>query len=333
MAATMRDLSRYTNLSIGVISKYFNGKPIRENNRKLIERAIQDLNYKLNSTARSLKTNRTNTVGVIIPRLQNTFNTSIVEKLETFLQQSGYGIILVSSSDDENRQEQCIQFLLDKRVDAIIMIPTGESGKCAEILEHENVPLLIMDQKIESGYCDSVLLNNRNAGYQAMKRLLDSGHKKIAIVTGNDEYYTARERVNGCREAFQKFNTEFDESLVIKTDNTAVDACKKLGDVLDGNDKITAVFSTNYETTLGAVMALNERSKKIPNDISFIGFDSLELSKIVVPRLAMIEQPVEEIAKTVFSLFMERMQNETRSAKNIVIEANYLEGQSIRSLI
>ncbi len=332
MAATMRDLSRYTNLSVGVISKYFNGKPIRESNKKLIEEAIEALDYKLNSTARSLKTKRTYSVGIIIPRLQNAFNTSIVEKLESYLQQIGYSIILVSSGGDVGRQQQCIQFLLDKRVDAVIMIPTGDSEDCVELLKKENIPLLIMDQKIESTYCDSVLLNNTKAGYIATKCLIEKGHKKIAVVTGHDNYYTARERVSGCRQAFSEANLDFDESLVIKTDNTSLESCRMFGEMLDQNKGITAVLSTNYETTLGAVMALNEHNKKIPKDISVVGFDSMELSKIVVPHLSIVEQPIEKISEAAFKLLLARINDFSLPTQNIIIDAEYLEGESVEDI-
>lgn len=332
MAATMRDLSRYTNLSVGVISKYFNGKPIRAANRVRIEQAIVALDYKLNSTARSLKTKRTYSIGVIIPRLRNTFNTSIVEKLERLLQEAGYGIILVSTGDNISRQKQCVQFLLDKRVDAVVMIPSGESTECAELLKKENVPLLIMDQKIDSEYCDSVLLDNFNAGYMAIQHLIAQGHTKIAVVTGKDSYYTARERVNGCRKAFLEAGIEFDDSYVIKTDNTSYEACKLLSEQFEKKREITAVFSTNYETTLGAVMALNEYNKKIPDDVSFVGFDSTELSKIIVPALSMIEQPIEKIAQKVFDLLMRRIQDFSLPVQNIVLEAEFLEGKSIKNL-
>ena len=193
MGATMKDIARETGLGLATISSYLNGGNVREKNRIKIEEAIEKLHFEVNEVARGLKTNRTKTIGIILPELNNIFFSEIITAAEDLLRSHGYATMICDCRSDVKREEEAAEFLLHRRVDGLIMMPTGAEKKVFDRFRKSGRPVVLIDRRMENGDCDCVLVDNEGAAQNAVKRLMQKGHKKIGMITGPDNVYTARQ--------------------------------------------------------------------------------------------------------------------------------------------
>ena len=331
MSATIKDIAEATGLGLATISKYINGGNVLEKNREKIEKAIKDLDFHVNGFARSLKTSKSRTVGVVIPELSNTFSASIITVIEDILRRAGYGILVCDCRTDERLECEAVSFLMEKMVDGIISMPVSRDGAHLKQPIAEGIPIVLIDRNIEALSVDAVLIDNERASAQAVDCLLASGHHKIGIICGSDGIYTTHERLRGYKQSFLSKGLEPDDNLVEYGNYTVQGGYESMKKLLDKH--VTAIFVTNYEMTLGAIIAINELGVRIPEELSFIGFDNLQLSQIVKPRLSIIYQPLEQIADDAARLIIERLlKNDGRPACVIKHATTLLRGESIRNI-
>lgn len=311
MAATIKDVARMTGLSIATISKYLNGGNVLDANRTRIDQAVQALGFKANAMARGLKTSRTMTVGVLIPDLENVFCTSIVSGVENLLQAQGYGAIICDYRQQPELERRKLEFLTDRQIDGLLMMPLGGCPDLLAELLAARVPVVLIDRPVRGLACDTVLVDNLNASYGAVERLIVEGHRRIGILTGPEGIHTAEERLNGYLRVHGDYGLEPDRTLIRSGGYTTEGGYRETLALLDLPQPPTALFVTNYEMTLGAVMALNERKIAIPGTLSFIGFDSMALTRILTPSPSIVVQPIQAISETAARLLMRRMQGDT----------------------
>lgn len=310
IAVTIKDVAKYTGLSIATVSKYINGGNVLEKNRKLIEEAIQVLDFKVNEMARGLKTNRTMTVGVLIPSLENIFFTSIISNVENILLQHQYSTIVCDYRNDHNLEKDKLKFLVNKMVDGIIMVPLGGDVEHIRQVVEKNIPVVLIDRVVKNIDCDVVLVDNLNAAYDAVEQLIIRRHKRIGIICGPKDIYTTQERLKGYIRAHEDYAMEIDYSLVKYGDYEIESGYNLLLELVDMNLPPTAVFVTNYEMTLGVIMAINERNIHIPEELSLIGFDNIQMARVIKPSLSIVVQPMKQIGETAAEILLKRMKGD-----------------------
>lgn len=308
--ATIKDVAKHTGLSIATISKYINGGNVLEENRAMIQEAIELLGYKRNEMARGLKTNKTMTVGILIPSLENIFFTSIVSMIEDQLLEEGYGTIICDFKEDIDMEKKKLEFLVNKNVDGIIMVSYGADKAYIQELLDKKIPVILLDRMIKGLDCDCVLADNLNASYQAVEALITRKHKRIGIICGPEDTYTALERRKGYIRVHEDYDLEIDESLICPSDYTVEGGYEALKEFWNMGSRPSAVMVTNYEMTIGAIMAINELNIKVPEDLSIIGFDNIQMSKVVRPPLSIVEQPMKEIGRTAAKLLVKRLKDD-----------------------
>lgn len=333
MAATIKDIARETGLSLATISKYLNGGSLREKNRVAIEDAIKKLDYHVNEYARGLKSKKSRTVGMVLPELANLFNMKIVSTIEQMLQKHGYSVIICDSQNSLEQEAHCVEFLLNKQVDGIINIPMGNNSKHLRPAVEHNVPILLLDRPLEdlNGVASCVLIDNQSASRGAVRRLLETGHRRIGVVVGPEGVYTADMRLRGYREALEEYGIAYDETLVARASLTVEGGYRQVKRLLKDPNNMTAVFVTNYEMTLGALIALNKGGIKIPEEISVVGFDNImDLSQVFRPSLTIVIQPMEQIGLQAARLMLERLSADNSAAPmTITLSASLREGASV----
>jgi LacI family transcriptional regulator len=334
MAATIKDVAKATGLSIATISKYINGGNVLQGNKLLIDDAIHKLGFKVNGIARGLKTNKTMTIGVLIPDLRNIFCTTIVSNIENTLSQHGYSTIICDYNRNSKQECEKLQFLVEKLVDGIITMPQDGWAQGVQELIGRNIPVVFIDRAIKGIDCDTVLVDNLNASYLAVESLICKGHRRIGIICGPEDVFTAQERLKGYLRVHEDYHMPVDESLVKKGDYEMEGGFTLLCELLDHPDRPTAVFVTNYEMTLGAVMAANERNIRIPDELSFIGFDNLQMARVVKPTLSIVVQPMEQIGETAANVLLKRMRGDVGNFPTMFrLKTELIEGNSVKSLI
>ena len=332
MAATIKDIAKKTGLGLATISSYLNGGNVREKNRILIEEAIDELQYEVNEVARGLKTNKTKIIGIIIPELNNIFCAEIITEVEDILRNHGYATMVCDCRTDVKREIEAIEFLIKRRVDGAIIMPSGSDGEHFEKLINAGIPVVLLDRKLDDISCDCVLIDNRNGARDAVKKLIDLGHREIGVISGPENIYTAKERVKGYQEALKEFDIPIKESLVYHGDYTIKSGTRALKTLIEANPEMTAVFVANYELTMGVVIEANELNLKIPEQLSVIGFDNVEFARACVPKLSIVSQPTVDIAKNVSELLLQKLESNIDGEENIVIKLNtgFVEGKSVR---
>lgn len=317
MAATMKDIARHTGLGLATISSYFNGGNVREKNRIKIEAAIEELHYEVNEVARGLKTNATKTIGVVIPELNNTFCAEIITGMEDILRSHGYATIVCDCRTDKKLEKEAVEFLIRKRVDGIINMPVDGEGNHLKKFQKTGKPIVLIDRSIQGVECDSVLVDNQKAAADAVEIFLQNGHKNIGIIGGPKDVFTAQERLEGYKKALFKAGIPVRDSLISHGDYTIQGGVRELEKLIQNNPDMTAVFVTNYEMTMGAIIGVNELGIRVPEQLSVIGFDNLQFARACNPKLTIVSQPTEKIAHEVAGIILDRLNQEEKEKKPV----------------
>lgn len=334
MAATIKDIAKHTGLGLATISSYLNGGNVRAENKKKIESAIETLDFEVNEVARGLKTNKTKTVGVVIPELNSIFCNEIITGMEDILRNHGYATIVCDCRTNRKLEKEAVDFLYRKRVDGIINMPVNPDGSHLASFQKAGKPIVLIDRKINGIDCDCVLVDNLTAAKNAVQELTDRGHTRIGMVGGPEDIFTAQERLFGYKLALMDAGIVPEERLVEYGDYTINSGVRCLENLVKRNRDMTAVFVANYEMTLGAVIGVNELGIKIPEELSVIGFDNVEFARACRPELTIVTQPMEEIARHVAQIILERIeQKEEKTDYRILkLQTGIKKGNSIRNL-
>ena len=335
MAATMKDLARETGLGLATLSKYFNGGTVREKNRVLIEAAVRKLHYVPNEVARSLKTQHSRAIGVVIPELSNTFITSIISSMEDVLRKHDYAVIVCDCRSDVRREKEAVEFLMHRRVDGLINMATDTTGAHLKSALAAGIPVLLIDRLIESlrNKVSAVIIDNAHAAGQAVRKLTDLGHRRIGLVLGSPGLYTTDCRLSGYLGALKEAGIEPDDEYIRYGDYTMDGGYQAVQDLLALKRRPTALFVTNFEMTLGAMLALQRSGIRIPEDLSVIGFDKLELFGEIFPDLTLIRQPQLSIGREAANLMLDLLGSGGSFSHRIVtLSTELTEGSSVREL-
>ncbi len=330
MAATIKDIAKKTGLGLATISKYLNGGNVLEENRLAIEEAIKELDFRVNEFARGLKTSKSKTIGVVIPELSNLFFTSIITIIEDILRQKGYGILVCDCRTDEKLEYEATEFLVNKMVDGIISMPVSKDGTHLKLPLSKGIPVVLIDRKVEGLNVDAVLVDNVSASEAAVEYLIDHGHREIGIICGPKDIFTSHQRQLGYTQAFVKKGMFPRQELIRYGEYTVESGYACFKELISQHKSLSALFVTNYELTLGAIIAINELGIKMPEQISVIGFDNMHLAKVVKPRLTIISQPIQEIAENVARIMLKRLlQERVDEAEIINLSTKLILGESV----
>ncbi|NLG24301.1 MAG: LacI family transcriptional regulator [Clostridiales bacterium] len=328
--ATIKDIARATGLGLATISKYLNGGSVRPANKAAIEAAIAEHRYTVNVHARGLKTKRSLTIGAVIPELDNVFIATIMSSVTDVLRRAGYGLLICSCRSDEGQERGAVRFLMGKSVDGIISMPTSQDGShLREALDAGLVAVLI-DRNVNAlrSQASAVLVDNVAASAQATQALLDAGHTRIGIIVGPTGVFTSQQRLLGYHQAHMQSGLMPDPHLMVYGNYTLQggrDAALELA-----RAGATALFATNYEMTLGAIIALNELGVRIPEQMSFVGFDNMQLSEVIRPRLTIVTQPLREIGEQAARILLDRLSpSPPKEPACVILPAHLSPGESI----
>ena len=339
MPATIKDIKEETGLSLATISKYLNGGNVLPRNKELIEAAIKKLHYEVNEIARGLVTNSTRTIGVSVFDITDMFCSMILHRIGVELGKLGYGVLIVDSSADPERERNNIRFLVNKKVDGILCIPASTNSYVLKSAFDAEIPVVLIDRQFRDRSLDGVTVNNREAAAGAVNYLINRGHKKIAVISGSEES-TSRERFRGYRDAMEDAGLAIPKEYVMNTGTaTTKYGYTAMQELLKLTDRPTAVLCTNYGINLGVVMALNEAQVSYPEDISVVGFDNLLLSNVLKTRLTVVEQPMERFGQKGVEILMQRIREKKEKKGineeghiNVILSTHLFEGDSVATI-
>lgn len=320
---TIKDVAKKARVSVTTVSHVINGtRFVSDELSNRVLTAMEELNYRPNILARSLRGGESKTIGLIIPDISNAFFAEIARVIEDEGFSAGYNVILCNSDNDVEKEANYINLLLSKQVDGVIFISAG--GKPSHLLEFQShrTPIIIADRDVQNGNADTVLINNELGGYLATKYLISLGHRRIACVTGGSSFTPSSNRADGCKRAHQEAGLKIDSNL-IATGNFRFDGGEKwMEHFLNIDSPPTAVFFCNDMMAIGAYKVLREGNVKVPEAISIIGFDDIPMASIISPSLTTIAQPIKAIGQVTVELLVSRIQNQDADEPYQQIELN-----------
>lgn len=312
---TQKDVAKKAGVSSATVSAVINqNKYVSPELKKRVQKTIEILNYEINSVARSLKTKRTYTIGVIIGNVLSNFYSILAKSIEENAKKHGFSIILCNGDDDPEEELKYLKVLKSSRVDGIILTPTGKNISYIKQIIKTGTNLIFIDRLINGIDCDAVIVDNVNGAYQAVKHLIENGYRKVAIIDGFIDRTTGRGRLDGYLKAL-------DESGIPRNDNlikigsfkqtSGMELCREL---LTGSDKLEAIFTANLDITLGAIKIIKEMGLKIPDDVAIVGFDDSEWSTIIDPPLTCVRQPTSNLGKIVLEMLVKKINKDNDKA-------------------
>lgn len=306
---TIRDVAARAGVSTSTVSNVLNNSDnVRADLRTRVMKAIREISYHRDEMARSLRTRRSNIVGMIIPDLSDPFFPTVVRGAEDALDRQGYTLIVGSSDNDVEKERRYYSTFRGKRVDGLLIVISLEHRAPNYLLRHnlDDVPIVYVGRSHPELEGDCVMLDDIGGSYKAVSHLLQSGHRCIGIITGPLSLLDARLRLQGYKLALQEHGILAEESLIregrydIPSGHTGTKALLSL------HPRPTALFSCNHQMTIGCVQAITETGVS-PQEISLISFDDLDWFSLLRPSVSAIPQPAYELGATAAEVLVTRL--------------------------
>lgn len=323
--STIKDVAKMAGVSMSTVSKYINGGTVRSEKLEAIRHAIEALDYRVNPFARSLKVQRSRTVGVLLPDIIAPFFGSILTSLDKILRENGYHTLVSCYGSNHGMERSNLKFLISNGIDGLIYVPEDLSAEeYKELTANYNVPTVLVDRLIQGVSTDAVLVDNSEAVHTAVSHLIEKGHQKIAIISGPKSVFSAKERQIGYLRALNDHDVLYIDDYFVTGENTFTTGYQGCETLLALPDPPTAVVATNYNITLGMITALHDRGLHCPGDIDAVGFDCVEVCTMMKPSLPVIYQPEAQIGQTAALYLMERLDGYTGPVRQTRLPCSYV---------
>ncbi len=308
---TIYDIAKELNISAATVSRALNKNPkISESTCKLVMETAAKLNYKQNKLAQALRSGKSNNVGVIVPRIDSNFFASVIRGIEEELHPHQYHVIICQTHENEEREIENINTLLNAQVDGIMISITNESEENEKTIQRvldKNVPLIFFDRKKNMEGVSSVTIDDFKGGYIATKHLIDSNCKRIAHLKGDQSLEIFANRNNGYKQALLDNGIEFNENYVIRTKSSVEAGKESVKKLLELNPPPDAIFSSSDFAALGAIQELKSRGIKIPEDVCVVGFGDEPFTKFMELSISSVNQSPLEMGRMTARVFLEQM--------------------------
>lgn len=308
--ANMHDVAKRAGVSISTVSRVLNDSArVNAEVAARVRAVIEELHYQPSHAARTLQTNRSSIIGLLISDIQNPFFTTLIRGVEDVAQRNGYSVILCNSDEDPVKERQYIKVLCAERVAGAIVISTNERQRDLKLFSEQNIPIVTADRLITGLDADAVLVDNVRSAREAVAHLITNGYRRIGVITGPRTTTTGRERLEGYRQALRAAGMTPLAELERYSDFKEEGGRQVTNELLDQDPTIDALFVANNLMTLGALKALYLRNLRIPEDIAIVGFDEMPWAALSAISLTTVTQPVYEIGSTAALRLFQRLQN------------------------
>ena len=313
--ATIKDVARQAGVSVGTVSHVLSETvPVRSVLRDRVLAAIHKLDYQPNFVARSLKANRTKTLGMVISDITNPFFPQVVRGAEDCALKHGYLLNTFNTDDQVEREQQVFALLRSRRVDGILLVvapsPAGDVAHIRKMVE-SGIPVVCLDRIPQGIALDSVSVDNVKGAQMCVRHLINKGHRRIGIITGSLSLQTAKERLEGYRSALHGASIKPEPGLILEGDFREGSGYRLGKELLLGHHPPTAVFVSNGMMAVGVVRALEEIGMQCPGDIAIASFDDLPLASAFRPHLTAVALPAYQIGSKGAELLIKRVREVT----------------------
>lgn len=336
MKETLSSISQRIGVSMTTVSRVLSGQSekyrISESTQKKVIKEAQRCHYSPNIIARNLRTNRTNTIGLLLPSVANPYFADLSSIIISEASRSGYTTIVADSRENEDNQKANIAMLVSRRVDGIIAAPCGDDPELLEEINRTTMPVMLVDRPLKDSLLPHVTTNNYTGGFDATNVLIRNGHKRIACIQGAQTSVPNMKRVNGYINAMRRVGLE-DNAIVVGNEFSLHNGYLETKKLINSSKRPTAIFTLSNTIALGSIKALREAGLSIPKDISLIAFDNNIYMDYFVPPITRISQPVKEMAKLAVKLLFESIESGKRLSTQIELAPELISRDSVMNLL
>lgn len=328
---TLSSIATELQVSKTLVSLVLNGKADALAINKLTQQKVLDkareLNYRPNQVARGLRIGQTQTLGLLVADISNPFYARITRTIEHEAEKAGYSLIVCSSDESEAREMRLLKMLLNRQVDGIIMTTTLREPKILEQLIPYHFPLVLVDRYLDGFESNFVGVDNAASAQNAINHLIENGHKNIGFLTLTPDYISSlSERKNGYLQALENHNIPLNSNYMLQLDYLKIKNkdYSQLQEFLLNYPEISAIFTSNNNLAVACLSIAKTLGKKLPEDLSLITFDDVELFEYTAPSISSIAQPLENIGQSAVKLLLQQLKND-----NFIIKKEILTTQLI----
>jgi LacI family transcriptional regulator len=312
---TIHDVAQKANVSTTTVSHVINGtRYVSDELKQRVQEVMSELNYQPNGLARSLRMGRSKTIGLIVPDNSNSFFAEISRNVEDYGYKNGYSVILCNTDEDPEKEASYINVLINKQVDGIIFISSTNSTCNLDYLINLNIPFVVVDRELPGIQADTVLNDHWLGGKLAGDYLVGLGHQRFACISAATSVFSSQQRVDGFRQALHQAGLKLHPEYLQPGDFrfssglACMDRILENANHVPSSERPTALFVCNDMMAFGAIQSARGHNYRVPEDISIIGFDNINITEMVYPRLTTIAQPTQELAEIAIRLLLNKMQ-------------------------
>lgn len=320
---TIKDLAKELNISVSTVSRALKDFPgISPATKKAVTELANKLNYRPNAIALSLRNQKTNVIGVVIPETVHFFFSTVISGIEDEAMQDGYNVMICQSNESYEREADCIDSLISARVDGLLVAISRETEDLAHLQKvvEGGTPMVFFDRLVEGMNAPSVIIDDYQGAYDAVEHLIQQESHCIIHLAGPDNLIIGRKRKEGYISALEDHGIPIDEGNIIECRNgTLEEAEEAMTSILESDKAVDAVFANNDMAALGALKAVKNAGLNSPQDIAIIGFSNWQFSSLVDPGLSSVSQPGYEIGREAARLILAEINSNEKASNQVSI--------------
>ncbi len=330
MKPTIKDVARKANVSVATVSRVLNHQSgYSEETKQKVLQAIKEMGYQPNAIARGLINKRTQTIGVLFPKLSSMFSSQLLHGIEYTAHERDHSVVVCNTDKNGKRTVKYLQVLREKQVDGIIFTSEVLTEEYFRVLTAMKIPVVLLSTRSEKYPFPHVKVDDKQAAYDATRYLIQRGHRKIAMISGDQtDPIAGKPRIEGYKEALAAYGIPFQENLLAFGSfgfHSGVMAMEKF---LQSKVEFTAVFAASDEMAVGAMSAAFRHGIKVPDQLSVIGYDNLRLAEMTTPPLTTVAQPLFEMGKQAAEMLLQMIETKTEVPGRI-LPHEIIERQSV----
>lgn len=329
MAITIKDIARHSGVSVSTVSRVLNKKPdVNAETAARVNGAIKELGYSPNSVARGLVLKRSNVIGFVVPDITNPNFPELARGVVEKARQSGYSVIFFDTNHDSKVEKEALKMLRSKQVDGII-VSFSEANQDEFIkLKEDQFPAVQIYRKSPKSVISTIAIDNVGSAYKAVKYLLSLGHRRIGHITTGISTLSGAERLEGYKKAFKEAGFQYREEWIFSGSHCAETGYEGMKALLSQDNHVTALFASHDLMAVGAYEAVFEKGLSIPGDISIIGHDNIEISRLVHPKLTTLDTFKDRLGQAGVELLLEEIAESTSVNREIIFKTELIVRES-----
>jgi DNA-binding LacI/PurR family transcriptional regulator len=335
MSVTIKDVAKKAGVSIASVSRVINdSKPVSPELRERILNVIEQTGYKPNAMARGLKIKASGLIGLITPDIENGTFAELVKGIEEVIEENSMNLIVSNSKGEVEKELKALHIFKEQQIDGIIFSGVKFTEKHKKYFERYQVPTVVVSQKFPGSGLPSVTIDNIEAAYQAVKYLIDKNHKNIAVIHGPlYDRSSGEERLIGYQKALKEAGISITKEYITQGDFTIKSGYQAMEKIIKNSVKMpTAVFAASDRMAIGALDACLDNGYIVPEDISIMGFDDIELAEIVRPKLTTMSIDHSRLGKKVIEILLDRIKNNNENDRAYELDFHLVERGSVKKL-